>query len=153
MSTCFGSVRCSKRYCSFTKRSRLGRLASCQEAGEEMVAQYHAPAWLMNRAWEVQVIKAISGWTFRPRTFNLIPHHSHLFTLAGFNDIKGIQELFQEKRASPYDCTENGWTALHVRQHVHLTKLFLRAESIVGCIPKQSRYVRIFNQSRCGCTT
>ncbi len=130
MSTLFGSIRYSKRYRSYSKTSRVGRIARSQEAGEEIVARYRAPAWLMNRAWEVQVSRVISGWTLQPRTFNVIPRSSPLFILVEVNNVEGIRELFQEKKASPYDCNELGITALHVSYNLISYSCSLRADFI-----------------------
>lgn len=125
VSTLFGTIQYSKRCCLFFRRLRMNEIDETEER-EEIVAQYRAPTWLMNRAWEVQVSKATSGWTFRPRTFNVLPRWSPIFMYARGGRIEYIQELFQEKESSIYDCDENGWTLLHVRHIAHTPKRFIR---------------------------
>ncbi len=115
ISTLLGTITYSKRSCSFTKTCHMDGVRRTEKK-EEVIAQYRAPGWLMSRAWEVQAFKAISGWTFRPRTYNVIDRRSSLFEYARDGHIEGIHELFRDKKASPYDCDPAGFTALHVRQ-------------------------------------
>ncbi len=60
-------------------------------------------------------MKASFGWTFCPRTYNIIPSDSPVFDLARKNSVKGLQELFSRKEASPFYCNENDTTLLVVR--------------------------------------
>ena len=86
-----------------------------REEREEIIAQYRGPAWLVNRAWRLQASRATFGWTFRPRSFSVIPRDSAVFALATRGDTDGLKGLFSARSASPFDCDPTGWTVLHVR--------------------------------------
>ena len=86
-----------------------------REKEDEVYAALRAPAWLLNRAWEVRYSKAISGWTINFRTCNIISKDSLIFRYAKRGNADGVRDLIREGNASPFDCDEYGWTALHVR--------------------------------------
>ena len=85
---------------------------------EEFLARYQAPPWLTNRAWEILAYRARSGWTFCPRTYNMIPNDSMVLRCARTDDVNGLQALFVQKKASPFDYSPNDFTPLQVSQHV-----------------------------------
>lgn len=85
------------------------------EEREDIIAMYRGPAWLINRAWQIQASKAMCGWNISLRTSNVIRRSSPVFDLASNGDIEGLQVLFSNGKASPFDCDETGWTILHVR--------------------------------------
>ena len=100
---------------SFTNRK--GQYAGTQGRvvpSEMMTVRYRATAWIMNRVWELQTRYAYTGWTFVPRLNNMIPYDSLVFQYASRDDVRGLQELFHMRKASPSDCNEWGWTPLHV---------------------------------------
>ncbi len=82
---------------------------------EDIIARYRGPAWLINRAWQIQASKAMCGWNFSLRTSNVIRRDSPVFDIARNGDIEDLKTLFSNGKASPFDCDENGWTILHVR--------------------------------------
>lgn len=96
-----------------SRRGFLGRPVR-GEVIDELVVFYHGPTWLTTRAWRIWILRASSGWTFCPRTYNVIPFDSLLFRYARTGDTKGIQDLFANKKASPFDCSSNDYTPLHV---------------------------------------
>lgn len=81
---------------------------------EDITAQYRAPSWLINRVWGIHAIKTLSGWSFSPRSYNIIPNNSIVFEYIEDDDTARLQNLFAEKKASPFDCNEGGGTLLHV---------------------------------------
>jgi hypothetical protein len=81
---------------------------------QEVMAWYRGPAWLVNRAWAFHATKAFNGWDFSIRQYNVIPSDSLVFKYAQIGNNLGLQELFERGEASPFDCDERGWTALHV---------------------------------------
>ena len=112
-SSLFGTIAYSRR--SYRSKAGYGdRKIVDAEEREETIIEIRAPSWLINRAWRIQAIKARSGWTFRPRTYNEIPEDSIVFQLIKEDDVKGLQELFVRNEASPFDCRSNGFTVLHV---------------------------------------
>ena len=100
------------RYKVFKWRDR-GDARSLQEK-DEIQAEYYWPSWLINRVWKIQAVKASTGWTFIPRTYNNIPEDSDVIRYARTNNVIGLQELFSMKRASPFDCTSDARTPLTV---------------------------------------
>ena len=48
------------------------------------------------------------------RALNIIPDSSEVFRYTRNNDVKALQKLFAEKKASPYDYNERGQSLLHV---------------------------------------
>lgn len=59
-------------------------------------------------------MRASSGWTFRPRSYNCIPNDSPIFWYIEKNKVEAVQELFSRKEASPFDCDEHGRQLLSV---------------------------------------
>lgn len=89
---------------------------------EEMRAEYCGPSWLVNRIWRISAVKALSGWSFCPRTYNVIPKDSPVFALVRENNVEGLQELFGKREASPLDCNEFDMMPLHVCINIVLQK-------------------------------
>ncbi|KAL6717700.1 hypothetical protein ACLMJK_005615 [Lecanora helva] len=81
--------------------------------GVEIIARYQAPAWLTNRIWVIGATYARSGWTFKPRCYNVISPNAEIFHLIKAGDITGLQGLLARREASPFDHNEFGWTPLH----------------------------------------
>lgn len=113
ISNLFGTFRYSRRCYSIVKRKRSGYQDRRREV-EEIRAKYYAPSWLVNRAWEMRAVKSSLGWTFCPRTYNVVPSDSPIFISIRRNDVKGLQELFIKMEASPFDCSESDMTPLVV---------------------------------------
>lgn len=100
----------------FSPKNRWA-MSECRkiEVTEKIAVQYQSPSWLSSRVWEIQVTKATSGWTFRPRVYNVVPTGSPVFRYAKEGNPQGMQELFSRNEASPFDCNHMGLTVLHVR--------------------------------------
>jgi hypothetical protein len=81
-----------------------------------LMARLRTPAWLSlsGSAWEVCCYKAKSGWMFTAQTYRVVPRNSPIMEFAQCGDVKGIQELFEKKMASPYDRRSDGFTVLDV---------------------------------------
>jgi hypothetical protein len=84
------------------------------EEYQEVLAWYRGPAWLVNRAWKFHATKVYNGWDFNIRQYNVIPRESLVFSYAVDGNVKGLQELFDTRQASPLDCDDQGLTPLHV---------------------------------------
>lgn len=100
VSTFMGTIKYSKRCYSTIKRSGSNECRKT-EVDEEVIVQYQGPAWLIGRAWEIQASRAVLGWTFQPRIFNVIPSSSLLFQCA----VRGYTEevnTLQQKRSFPF---------------------------------------------------
>ena len=136
VSSLLGSVAYSKRHYSVVKRTHVddpGR----KEEREEIIALFRCPAWLVNRAWRIQATKACFGWTFSPRTYNVVPRNSPVFQCVRKDDVRGLQDLFSKRLASPSDCDEEDKTLLHVSITSYLMKNILKSNVIVCCASLQ----------------
>lgn len=109
----FGTFRYTNRRYSVVKR-RGSDYHSKEQECEEMIAQYYGPSWLTNRTWRIRAVKTSFDWSFSPQTYNIIPSNSPVFHLVEENNVKGLQELFSRKEASPFDCDINDFTPLTV---------------------------------------
>jgi len=81
---------------------------------EVIVAEYRSPSWLTNKIWHIQAVNAARGWEFSPRAYNVVHLGSLVFAYASSNNVRGLQELFGERKASPFDCNVDGMTPLMV---------------------------------------
>lgn len=109
----FGTVQYSRTRYTTTKwrhSDEPGR----KEEREEILARYRAPAWLLGRVWSLQALHATSGWTFSPRSYNVIPPSSIIYQYIKDRNFDGIRELFRRREASPFDCTTSGASLLEV---------------------------------------
>lgn len=81
---------------------------------EVVTVRYRSPSWLANRMWNIQAVKASYGWDTRLRAYNVVPCESPVLVYARENNVRGLQELFSERSASPFDCDDDRWTPLAV---------------------------------------
>ena len=109
----FGRFRYSRKSHLSAKKRCTGSVRRRHEI-EEYVVEYWSPSWLTSRLWSMRAVKAPSGWMFCPRMRIVIPGDSPVFKYARENNIQGLQELFSQRLASPFDCDESGTTALVV---------------------------------------
>lgn len=109
----FGTIQYSRRRYTTTKR-RHSDEPGRKEEREEIVARYRAPVWLLGRAWSIHALHASSGWTFSPRSYNIIPPSSIIYQYIKEGNVDGVRELFQQRGASPFDCTTSGVSLLDV---------------------------------------
>ena len=128
----FGTFRYSKNRHTIVKRNGLDYHDKKREV-EEIRAEYCGPSWLVNRVWRIQAVKASYGWTFYPRTYNVISSDSPVFAFAVKNNVRGLQELFSEMKASPFDCDDWDMTPLHVNTTIYSAKETQTLNAIVRC--------------------
>ena len=81
---------------------------------EEVIFRYRSPAWLINRIYCFRASWASCGWDVRTRVYNVVRKDSKVFWCASQDDVQGLQELFNRREATPFDCDKNGFTPLHV---------------------------------------
>ena len=111
-----GNLRVSRR--SYQKKiTKESDSFQNLETHEEVRALYRGPAWLINRAWAFQAVKARNGWDCYFRQYNIIPKSSPVFKHARCGNVTDLRELFEKKQASPWDCDDSGFTPLHVRNN------------------------------------
>jgi hypothetical protein len=79
-------------------------------------ARIRIPSWLIvGRDFELSGYRAPSDWNFTFRTYNLIPPSAPIWNCVASGDIVGVQILFKEGSASPFDKSAWGWTLLDVK--------------------------------------
>lgn len=112
ISSLLGTFKFSRR--RYVLESKYSDRRLKREHKVDIITQYRAPSWLMDRVWGILAIKNLSGWTFSPRSYNIIPDNSTVLEYIKDDDIARLQSLFAERKASPFDCDEGGDTLLHV---------------------------------------
>jgi hypothetical protein len=58
---------------------------------------------MCSKALELVGMRVPAGWNWSFRVYNLIPAKSQVVELVVEKDIKGLQELFASKQATPFD--------------------------------------------------
>lgn len=109
----FGRFWLSRTCYSVMNRKKRDVTNSKKEV-EVVIVQYRSPSWLANRMWNIQAVKASYGWDIGLRAYNVIHRESPVLKYASNNNVRGLQELFSERIASPFDCDDEGWTPLAV---------------------------------------
>ena len=103
-----------------TRYSKKRKLIGTDDVGntevhKELTARYRLPRWLANQVWDFCAKKSYSGWDFQLRQYVIISTSSPEFQYALSGNVRGLQELFSKREASPWSCNNEGWTLLHVR--------------------------------------
>jgi hypothetical protein len=75
----------------------------------------------VGRDFELSGYRAPSGWNFTFRAYNLVPFSAPIWGYVRTGYIVGVQKLFEERSASPFDKGPTGCTLLDV----YVPKLFL----------------------------
>ena len=111
----FGALRYQKHNHAIYSKGEMIEFSKKHEI-EEIITEYSTPSWLTRRLWRLRTFKSSSGWTLCLQTYNIIPQDSLVFVYLKENNVKGLQELFSRKEASPFDCFSSGSTLLLVRR-------------------------------------
>ena len=109
----FGKIMCQKRRDSIVRRYARSQYTRRQGI-EEIIADYWTPSWIINRIWRFRAIKAAYGWSYFLQIYRVVPSDSPVFECAQTANIEGIQRLFSQNEASPFECDEAGRTLLVV---------------------------------------
>lgn len=85
-------------------------------------SRYYFPTWMLHRMFSVQcILNPLGGCNISLKTPRAVSSRSMVFTLAQHGNIRGMQRLFEQRVASPYDISiEEGRSALHVRSWASL---------------------------------
>ena len=76
---------------------------------------YLFPPWLLSCVVEYYIrISRSYGISQCFRVSNVISYSSQIFLLAQFGDVEGLKKLLNSRKASPFDVSPDGVTALHV---------------------------------------
>lgn len=111
----FGALRYRKHNYAIYNKGEMIEYRKKHEI-EEIITEYWTPSWIARRLWRLRTFKSSSGWTLCLQTYNVIPQDSLAIVYVEENNLKGLQELFSRKLASPFDCGPSGATLLHVRR-------------------------------------
>ncbi|KAH8655766.1 hypothetical protein BX600DRAFT_440255 [Xylariales sp. PMI_506] len=78
------------------------------------------PSWLWPHRYLVHQKRAMGGWDWKLRTYNVVPLGSPVFVLCANGDSANLQDMFNSKRASPFDIDPEGNTLLHASGFAHI---------------------------------
>ncbi|KAJ3522352.1 hypothetical protein NM208_g12897 [Fusarium decemcellulare] len=93
--------------------SKLGRFALAYTTGTGAWQAYvQWPSWLSSSVCEVQSSPAVCGWTYSYRVYNIISPKSEIITKITTGDKAGVLELFNSRKASPFDKDPQGCSLL-----------------------------------------
>ncbi|KAK8119698.1 uncharacterized protein PG998_004324 [Apiospora kogelbergensis] len=94
--------------------SSFGTL-SIRNGQKDLDVEVRPPWWLAGLAssFSLHVSKYRSSWDIQLRLYSDRPQIDPVFTMAERGDTVGLQSLFDQRKASPFDRDEDGWTLLH----------------------------------------
>jgi len=129
----FGYLRCRRIVTVTRSGTEIKSNKSRREEMYHFIVSVRMPAWLINRAWEIQYMKARKGWNFNLSIYNIVPHNSLVFQYATSGNLEGLRDLFKSGLASPFDMDMNGFTVLHVsivKSQAKESRLYSRTENV-----------------------
>lgn len=95
--------------------SSFGRYAaSYTKSTGEWEAYIQLPSWISETIYEFHYAPSLSGWMFNARIYNIVPNDSEIFRRVKQGDEAGVMELFQARKASPFDKDQRGQSLLLV---------------------------------------
>ena len=99
-----GRVSCTEKTC-------------LQRVHSSVKITYQFPQWLLGRSVSfTDMWHPLNGHNINLKTPRVISARSEVFVFAQQGNIEGIQRLFQDQKASPFDVSDSeGRSALHVR--------------------------------------
>ncbi|KAK6827413.1 hypothetical protein PG987_010754 [Apiospora arundinis] len=88
---------------------------SIRTGAQEVDAEFRPPWWLAGlvSSFYLHMSKHNSAWDIQLRLYLDRPGNDPIFAMARYGDVVGLQSLFDQRRASPFDRDEMGWTLLH----------------------------------------
>ncbi|SCV52682.1 uncharacterized protein FFB14_12731 [Fusarium fujikuroi] len=70
--------------------------------------------WLMQRSWDLSVLRASTGWTLQLNTRNMRPWDAKIIQAVANGQVEHIIELLKSKEASIYDVDPDGYSLLEL---------------------------------------
>jgi hypothetical protein len=99
--------------CKRLKR-RCHTISSAAKHQDELRARIKVPSWLLfTNALDICLYRAVPGWKFSMTAYRVVPHNSELFGCVMQSNLAGLQKLFEQKAASPFDQVEDLWPDGH----------------------------------------
>ncbi|KAK0624770.1 hypothetical protein B0T17DRAFT_252429 [Bombardia bombarda] len=115
-------------------QDRLGLFAVEQKQSDGQVSsaskttkyriRFSPPRWLLDKAWDLQVSVASSGWDVCLRQYITMPEDSPVFKYAFHGNLSELLELFAGGQASPFMFDKRGRTLLHYAVHAESPETF-----------------------------
>ncbi|KAI8688745.1 hypothetical protein NCS55_00129100 [Fusarium keratoplasticum] len=109
--------------------SKLGRLALAYTTTTGAWQAYiQWPSWLSQSVCEIQSSPTLGGWTYNYRMYNIISSKSEIIKKIKVGDKDGVLELFNSRKASPFDKDDEGNSLLYYaadNKRFDLCQLFL----------------------------
>lgn len=100
--------RCLEPVSTLPKRSIKARRSS-------YLWRLSLPSWITAQTFELAGTQARDGWKWDFRSYNEIREDSKTVQCVETGDLKGLQELFASRQASPFDrVNTTGYTLLFV---------------------------------------
>lgn len=106
-----GPVEYSKTVRSRHQKNILTTQPDAEGEIDEMFVTIRLPPWLLPRRYQFRARRAYSGWEYSLRSSSIVPS---LFEFSKDGNIEGLKELFNTRKASPFDTDVCGFTPLHV---------------------------------------
>ncbi|KAG5663717.1 hypothetical protein KAF25_006302 [Fusarium avenaceum] len=109
--------------------SKLGRFAMAYTTSTGAWQAYiQWPSWLSASVYELQSSPSLGGWSYNYRVYNIISPKSEIIQKIENGDKNGVLELFNTRKASPFDKDDEGHSLLYYAaesKRFELCQLFL----------------------------
>jgi len=100
----------AKNDCKRLKK-RCDAISYAMKSQESFRAQIKAPSWLLfTNTLNTCFSRAEAGWKFAMTAYRVVPDRSELPNFIINNNLRGLQEFFKQKKASPFDKIEFRWS-------------------------------------------
>jgi hypothetical protein len=109
-----GPVEYNKTVRSRHQRNILTTQPDAEGEIDEMFVTIRLPTWLLPRRYQFRARRAYSGWEYSLRSSSIVPSSSLVFEFSKDGNIEGLKDLFNTRKASPFDTDVCGFTPLHV---------------------------------------
>ncbi|KAF5719052.1 hypothetical protein FMUND_4841 [Fusarium mundagurra] len=94
--------------------SRFGRFVMAYATTTGAWQAYlQLPSWLSSSVYELQSTPTGYGWTYNYRVYNVVSSKSDIIQRIQEGDRAGVLELFGNRKASPFDKDESGYSLLY----------------------------------------
>lgn len=112
-------IRSLEMHANISERglSRLPTSKSRRKSNINLLWRLSLPFWITSRVLELTGLRVPGGWTWKIRTFNVIPASLEFLEIIESGDIRYLQELFTSGQASPLDQISHSggqWTWIEV---------------------------------------
>jgi hypothetical protein len=74
------------------------------------------PKWVNGRTYQATLRKSYQGWDQSFRTYRVVSYDAPVLHYSMAGDVEGLQRLFKDMLASPFEIDPEGRTPLHVRR-------------------------------------